>query len=147
MKMKGLIKLLCMMVLAVSAGTAQAEKIIGGPKGGRLLESEGIRAEFFVEKDHTVNITFYDKDLKKVPAATQVVTATAEAPSGKTKIEFEKKGDELVSKTPLPEGHDYNVVVQIKADEAAKPKNFRVPFEMSMCKECGRAEYACTCDE
>lgn len=34
--------------------------------GGRLLENESPRAEFFVEKDKTVTITFYDKDLKAV---------------------------------------------------------------------------------
>ena len=30
------------------------------------------------------------------------------------RIEFEKKGDVLVSKTKLPEGDGYNVVVQFK---------------------------------
>jgi hypothetical protein len=126
---------------------ALAEKIVAGPKGGRLLESEGIKAEFFVEKDHTVNIVFYDDALKKVPAESQIVTATAETPAGKTKLEFLKKGDELVSTTPLPEGHGYTVVVQIKRGIEAKPKNFRIPLELATCGGCDRAEYACTCDE
>jgi hypothetical protein len=135
------------LLIASSVATAHAEKIVGGPKGGRLLEGDGMRAEFFVEKDHTVNITFYDETLKKVPATSQSATAIAEAPSGKQKLEFERKGDELVSKSSLPEGHGYNVVVQLKANETAKPKNFRIPFEMSLCGGCNRAEYACTCDE
>jgi hypothetical protein len=127
--------------------SALAEKILAGPKGGRLLEAEGLKAEFFVEKDHTINISFYDEGLKKVPAESQVVTATAEAPSGKTKLEFQKKGDDLVSSTPLPDGHGYTVVVQIKQNIEAKPKNFRIPLDTTTCGGCGRAEYACTCDE
>jgi CheY-like chemotaxis protein len=122
-----------------------ADKIVGGPKGGRLLENEAPRAEFFVEKDHTVTITFYDAALKVVPPGDQVVTATAEAKSGKAKLEFEKKGDTLVSKTALPEGDGYNVVVQIKAKPDAKPQNFRVKFDTGTCGECKRAEYACIC--
>jgi hypothetical protein len=122
-----------------------ADQIIGGPKGGRLLENHAPRAEFFVEKDRTVAITFYDAALKALPPGEQVVTAVAEPKSGKVKMEFEKKGDTLVSKTPLPEGNGYNVVVQIKAKPDAKPQNFRIKCDTGTCGECKRPEYACTC--
>ena len=122
-----------------------ADKIIGGPKGGRLLENQAPRAEFFVEKDRTVTITFYDAALKALPPGEQVVTAVAEPKSGKMKLEFEKKGDALVSKTPLPEGDGYNVVVQIKARPDARPQNFRIKYDTGTCGECKRPEYACTC--
>ena len=135
------------LTLFLYAIPAQAEKIVGGPKGGRMLEAEDFRAEFFVEKDHTVNLVFYDQDLKKIPVTTQTASAVAEAPSGKVKLEFDKKNDEFVSKSPLPEGHGYNVVVQLRGSEAGKLKNFRIPFETSTCGGCNRAEYACTCDE
>jgi hypothetical protein len=85
--------------------------------------------------------------MKAQPASTEVITATAEAPSGKVKIEFEKKGDLLVSKTKLPEGEGYQVVLQAKADPEAKTKNFRIKLQTHTCKGCGNAEYACTCDE
>lgn len=133
--------------LLVGATNVWAEKIVGGPKGGRLLEADGLKAEFFVEKDRTVTVTFYDEGLKKVPVTTQSVTAIAEAPTGKTTIELAKKNDELVSAQPLPEGDGYNVVVRIRAAEGSPPKNFRIPLETHTCGECGRAEYACTCDE
>ena len=138
-----------MAVAALIFGVSQvhAEKITPGPKGGRLLENESPRAEFFVEKDKTVTITFYDKDLKPVSPGEQVVTAIAEGKNGKTKIEFEKKGDVLVSKTPLPEGDDYNVVVQLRAKPEAKPQNFRIKYNSAVCGKCKRAEYACICDE
>ena len=82
-----------------------------------------------------------------VDVAGQVVTATAEAPSGKTKLEFEKKGNLLVSKAQLPAGEGYIVVVQVRTTADAKSKNFRIPLILHTCKGCNNAEYACVCDE
>jgi len=75
-------------------------------------------------------------------------SATAEAPSGKTKLEFAKKGDLFVSTTKLPEGEGYQVVVQAKSTPDAKTKNFRIKLQLHICGgPCGNPEYACTCDE
>ena len=126
---------------------AADKKHLGGPKGGRLLEKTEPRAEFIVEKDHTVSITFYDSALKPVPATAQTVTVIADAKDGKAKMEFERKGDALVSKTKMPEGDGYNVVVQFKQTAEAKPQNFRFKLDLGICGACKRAEYACTCDE
>lgn len=121
---------------------------IGGPKGGRVLEGTKPKAEFFIEKDRKVSITFYDDALKQVvPASDQVVTAVAEAKGGKKTLEFEKKDGVLVSKTALPEGEGYNIVVQVRDSATAKPQNFRVKLETHICGGCSRQEYACTCDE
>lgn len=131
-----------------AAVSLHAAKVVGGPKGGRILENTEPRAEFFVEKDKTVTITFYDAALKPVPATGQSVAVVADTKDGKKqKLEFEKKGDVLVSKTSLPEGDGYNVVVQYKASTDAKPQNFRFKYQAHTCGECKRAEYACTCDE
>lgn len=146
--MKHLLKIVTTILLLHSTAlSAFAEKQTPGPKGGKLLENDAPRAEFFVEKDHTVTITFYDDSLKAVPHASQVVTATAEAKDGKAKLEFDKKGDVLVSKSPLPHGDGYNIVVQLKKDPSAKPQNFRIKYDTHICGECSRVEYACTCDE
>jgi hypothetical protein len=118
----------------------------GGPKGGRLLDKTEPHAEFVIEKDRSVSIHFYDHDLKPVAATTQSVTVQADAKTGKTKLDFEKKGDSLVSKTKLPEGEGYNLVVQLKQTAEAKPQNFRIKLDLSTCGECKRAEYACTCE-
>ena len=118
---------------------------MGGPKGGRLLEKTEPRAEFFVEKDKSVTVTFYNAGLKPVAAAAQSVTVIAETKTDKATLEFEKKGDVLVSKTKLPEGDGYNLVVQFKQSAAARPQNFRFSLDTHTCGGCQRAEYACTC--
>lgn len=116
------------------------------PKGGRLLDKTEPHAEFVVEKDRTATINFYNDDMKPVAATTQAVTVIADAKSGKETLQFEKKGDSLVSKTKLPEGEGYNVVVQFKAKPDAKVQNLCFKLEMHTCGECKRAEYACICD-
>jgi hypothetical protein len=135
------------LLAGLCAAGAADKKHLGGPKGGRLLEKTEPKAEFFLEKDHTATITFYDAALKPVPAGEQAVTVIADAKEGKQKVAFEKKGEVLVSKGKLPEGDGYNLVVQLKERADAKPQNFRFKLETHMCETCKRAEYACICDE
>jgi len=116
------------------------------PKGGRLLEKTEPHAEFVVEKDRQVSIHFYNDKLKPVPATTQQVVVIADAKSGKARLEFELKGDALVSKSKLPEGDGYNVIVQFKQAPDAKPMNLRFKLDLQICGGCKRAEYGCTCD-
>jgi hypothetical protein len=127
------------------AGSDHDHKVVGGSKGGRLLEGTAPRAEFFIEKDNTVTIAFYDDALKPVAATEQIVTVIAKAQGSKSTIDFEKKGDVLVSKTPLPDEHALNLVVQFKQTAEAKPVNFRFVYEDHICGQCKRAEYACIC--
>lgn len=135
---------LCAGLLAVHAAD---KKHLGGPKGGRLLEKTEPKAEFYLEKDHTVTITFYDAGLKPTPVAGQSVVVIADAKEGKATVEFEKKGDVLASKTKLPEGDGYGIVVQFRQNAEARPQNFRFKLETHTCNGCKRPEYACTCDE
>jgi len=145
--MKNIHKLtLGIIALAVSA-VALLAKPIPGPKGGRILTTDAPHVEFFVEKDRTVTVSFYDKALKPLALSGQVVSATAEAKSGKVNLAFAEKGGALVSKTALPEGDDYTVVVQVRDNASARPKNYRVLFHDEVCGECKRAEYACVCDD
>lgn len=125
----------------------EAKEVEAGPRRGRLLATDYPRPEFFVEKDHTVSVKFYDKDKKVVNPTDQKVTVIASG-KAKAKLELEKKGDALVSKEKLPEGDGYNLVVQVKADAESKSKNFRFAFLNHTCGgTCGNPEYACTCDE
>ncbi len=144
--MKTLLNLLVIVALTTSSAFADA-KVKAGPRKGLLLELGSKQAEFLVEKDRSISIAVYDAALKAQPATNEIITATAEAPSGKVKIDFEIKDGKLVSKTKLPEGEGYQVVLQAKATPEAKTKNFRIKLELYTCKECGNAEYACTCDE
>jgi hypothetical protein len=129
-----------------STPAAPAIKIIPGPKGGRILTTSAPHAEFFVEKDRKVTLTFYDAALKPVALGTQVVTAIAETKEGKVTLAFEATATGLVSKSALPAGDGYTVVVQLRERASATPVNYRVVFHAEICAECKRAEYACTCE-
>lgn len=139
--------LLASVLLTGAAFAEGATKIIPGPKGGHMLTKAAPHAEFFVEKDRKVTVTFYGADLKPVAPADQVVTVIAEAKAGKVKLDMEKKPGGFVSKQPLPEGNKYQVVVQIREKADAKPLNYRLVYNTDMCAECHRQEYACTCDD
>ena len=143
MKLITLAGVLCAGLLTLHA----AEKMEAGPKGGRILEKTVPRAEFFVQKDRTVSIYFYDVTGKPVAPSNQNVSVIADGNSGKQKLEFEKKGMELASRNQLPEGNGYNVVVQFKRAADARPQNYRFKLDMSTCGGCKLAEYACTCHE
>ncbi len=117
----------------------------GGPKGGRLLENTQPHAEFFVAKDKTVSITFYDDAMKPIAPAGQSAVLLVDTNGNKTKLEFEQKGDMLVTTGSLPEGENHNIVLQYKANADAKPRNFRMALDGKTCPDCDRAEYACIC--
>jgi hypothetical protein len=112
----------------------------------RLLDKTEPHAELVAEKVQTVTIYFYSDETKPVIASTQNVTFVADAKGGKATLEFEKKGDSLVSRTRLPEGEGYNVVVQFKQTAEAKPLNLRFKLDMHTCGGSKPAEYACICD-
>ena len=137
---------MCVGLLTVNAAEKHDHKHKATPKGGRLLDKTEPHAEFVVEKDRSVTINFYSEEMKPVAVTTQNVTVIADAKSGKAKLEFEKKGDVLVSKSKLPEGDGYNVVVQFRQAADAKPVNLRFKLDMNTCGECKRAEYGCICD-
>jgi hypothetical protein len=141
------------LILFAIASTAFAEKEhshdkpIPGPKGGRILEVEGGHAEFFVQPDNKVSITFYDSEMKPAAPDEQVVKVVAEAPSGKTTLDFEKSGDAFVSSSARPEGEGYRIVLQIKPTSDAKAQNFRIEYHTEICGECNHPEYACICPD
>lgn len=134
------------LALPAFAAEKDGHKHKATPKGGRLLDKTEPHAEFVAEKDRTVTINFYNEEMKPVAATTQTVTVIADGKSGKETLQFEKKGDVLVSKTKLPEGDGYNVVVQFKQTAEAKPQNIRFKLDTHICGGCKRAEYGCTCD-
>src|ERR1041384_6802920 len=139
-----LVSLLCLGLLNASAANKEH---LAGPRGGRLLEKTEPKAEFLLEKDRTATIAFYDAALKPVPATAQLVSVIAETKTGKERVEFEKKGDVLVSKTKFPEGDSLPLVIQFKQTVDSRPQNLRFKLDTATCGGCKRAEYACICDE
>ena len=136
---------LCVGLFTANAATKHEHSHKPTPKGGRLLDKTKPHAEFVVEKDRSVTIHFYNDDMKPVAVSSQIVSVITDLKGTKTKLEFEKKGDSLVSKTKLPEGDGYNVVVQFKQTIEAKPVNLRFKMDLTTCAECKRVEYACIC--
>lgn len=145
--MKTIRKIILTSFALLATAVAFAAKPIPGPKGGKIVTTEAPHVEFFVGKDRSVIVSFYDKDMKPVTPAGQVVSAVAEAKTGKVTLAFTAKDGALVSTAPLPEGDGYRVVVQVRDTAQAKPTNYRVEFHDEVCGECKRAEYACICDE
>lgn len=138
--------LLSLAVALCAAALVHAEKIVGGPQGGRLLETEPARAEFVVSAERKAEVRFYDAALKPTAPTTQAVTVTAEPASGRAKLEVVKTEFGFATKEALPAGDPYRVVVQVRATPEAKPQNFRVDLVLGHCGGCNRAEYACTCE-
>jgi hypothetical protein len=134
-----------MALMVLCAVTVQAG-VVGGPRGGKLLENPAPRAEFFVNAERKVEVRFYDAGLTVVPPGEQVVNVIAEAPSGKARLTMQRAGDALISAEALPEGDGYLIVVQLKASPTEKTQNFRLTYHAELCGECQRAEYACTCE-
>jgi hypothetical protein len=132
-------------IMAASAQDKHDHKAVAGPKGGKIVELEKLHAEFFVLADKKVSITFYDEAMKPLAPAGQEIKVIAEAKAGKATLEFEKSGDAFVSKSALPEGDGYRVVLQIKTDATAKSQNFRIDYNPTICGGCKLAEYACAC--
>lgn len=136
----------CLLMVALACVASAGAETVGGPRGGRLLEGAGTRAEFLVNTNRNIEIRFYDAALAPVAPGEQVAGATAETPSGKVPLEFARAGDALVSTAALPEDDGYQVVVWIAPAPGAKARTFRIPLRLETCGECNRAEYACICD-
>lgn len=146
-KIPSLLTCLALVVALPAMAADEAKEVEAGKRGGRLLATKNPRPEFFVEKDHTVSVKFYDEDGKVVEPAGQQVTVIATGDE-KKKLQLEKKDDALVSTEPLPAGDGYGLVVQIRSDADSRPENFRFSFLNHICGgTCGNPEYACTCDE
>ncbi len=137
--------LLIAFLLAVTTAFA-SEKTIAGPKGGRMLIADTVRAEFFVTAERRVEVSFYDQTGQPVPSGAASVAITAETAGGRVAVPLVPKDVTLVSAEPLPAGDPYRVVVQVRSALGARPSNFRIELNLHECGGCQRAEYACTCD-
>lgn len=112
---------LCFATLAIAAEKEDKH----GPKGGELLDAKPQQVEFILD-DHQASIALYDAAMNPVPAGEQTAVLWVEAEGKRTKIEFEKQGDLLVAKQPLPEESGDRVMLQIKSAPDAKLQSFKI---------------------
>lgn len=120
-------------------------KKAAGPNGGRVIHSVEPHAEFFVNKDRKVQITFLDDEGKAVAPAGQTVTLTTGSRANPLRLAFVEKDGVLLSDAALPEGNNFPIVLQFRS-VGAKPVTERFTANLSQCPTCAYAEYACICE-
>lgn len=140
-----------LLALLTTAAFAEANhphdhKAAKGPHGGRMMEMGAYHMEFYVNAERRAEVYLFDQSERPVAPSQQTLALIAEAPTGKTKIEFETKGNAFIAKQALPEGKGYNLVLQVKPTTDGKPQNFRIKYNPDLCGECKLAEYACICE-
>lgn len=137
---------ICLALVALLTAPSLAAPATAGPNGGKLLGADPDRAELVIDAKGMLTLTFLDKKLKPIPAGPRTVTLIAQLESGRQVIALELKDGIFVSKDPLPQPDGYTLVLQLRPNAEAKPVNFRVPYQMSLCGGCNLREYACTCE-
>lgn len=120
---------------------AEPAKPATEPRPGRALEAPGVRADFVVQQDRKATVTFVDEAGKPIPRGDRTVTVKVD---GKD-VALEAQPNGFVTKEPLPAKEPAPIIVQIRAKADAKPANFRVTLNTSLCGECKRPEYGCVC--
>jgi hypothetical protein len=145
-------KLLCIAFLLVgfAAGIA-AEKgapvpqVVGGPHGGRLIQSVAPPLELLIRKDRRVEIIALTQELKPAKFTGQLIGVVAGDRRNPTKLEFVTENEKIVSRNALPEGSGYPVSVTIKLSAEGKPVYDRFTLNLAQCTDCRFLEYACVC--
>lgn len=139
-------KLLLILLALTGVTVLHADKVSGGPRGGRLLDASPLKAEFFVNADRKVEVTFLDASFHPIAPDTQAVAVIAEPATGRLSLDMVRTATGFVAKGALPAGEPYRVVVQLRAISDAKPQNFRLDLNLATCGQCQHAEYACICE-
>lgn len=108
---------------------------------GRLLEAPGIRADFLIRPDRKATVSFVDAAGKPVLRGEYTVILKVD---GKD-VALEPEPNGFITKEPLTAKEPAPIIVQLRAAADAKPANFRLTLDTSLCGECKRPEYGCTC--
>jgi hypothetical protein len=117
-----------------------------GPNGGRVITSVEPHLEFFVTEERFVQITFLNDANEVVTPEDQSVSLIGGDRQNPIRLRFVKKGQELVSTEPLPEGNNLPIILSIKRDKASKTVREKFNLNLRDCPTCDYKEYACVCD-
>lgn len=123
-------------------GTAEKEP---GPNGGRIIEGEDFKLEFFVKDDRKVQISFLNDHGEVVSPQDQHISLIGGDRSNPTHLQFEKSGKVLISKDALPKHKNMPTILNVKTSPDANNVRERFNINMSTCPECSLHEYACIC--
>ena len=120
---------------------AEPAKPAADVQPGRRLEAPGLRAQFVIQSDRKASVSFVDEAGKPVARGERTVIVKVD---GKD-VALEPQPNGFITKDPLQAKEPAPIVVQIRASAVAKPTNFRLTLNTSLCGECKRQEYGCTC--
>ncbi len=120
---------------------AEPAKSAADVQPGRRLEAPGLSAQFVIQPDRKAIVSFVDLVGKPVARGERTVIVKVD---GKD-IALEPQPNGFITKDPLQAREPAPIVVQIRASAVAKPTNFRLTLNTSLCGECKRQEYGCTC--
>jgi hypothetical protein len=116
-----------------------------GPNGGRIVEGDNFKLEFFVTDDRKVQISFLNDHGEVVSPKDQIVSLVGGNRADPTRLQFEANGNVLLSKSALPDLKNMPAIPNVKASSGAEPARERFNINMSTCSECSLHEYACIC--
>lgn len=139
------------LILALFAGSSHGaeegsqHRSEPGPNGGRIIEGDGFKLEFFVKEDRNVQISFLDDHGAVVSPGEQTISLVGGDRSNPTRLQFEKQGHVLHSSSALPELPNMPAILTVKVSGTAKAERERFNINMSTCPECSLHEYACIC--
>lgn len=133
------------LLLALCSGLAFGhEGIELGPNQGRIVEfsdNETMHGEI-TEKDGKLRVALLDKDMKPVRVEAQSLVATAGTRQKPAKLEVAKDAEGFAM--PVP-GENEWLILQFKADAAAKLFTARLHYNTKNCEPCSRPEWRCAC--
>ena len=121
------------------------DHIKAGPNKGRMISTVTPQAEFFVQDNGKVKITFFDKEMNVVAPSGQSVSVVSGERISPVELTFTAEGDALVSTEALPAGNNFPTIVAIKSNADAKEVVTRLTLNLSDCSSCSNQEYACEC--
>ena len=135
-------KILLLSLFSIGAlVAAEPAKPAADVQPGRRLEAPGLRAQFVIQSDRKASVSFVDEAGKPVARGERTVIVKVD---GKD-IALEPQPNGFITKDPLQAKEPAPIVVQIRTSAVAKPTNFRLTLNTSLCGECKRQEYGCTC--
>ena len=131
---------------ALSVTGLSHERITVGPDGGRLIMLDSVATPNveFTAKGGSAVVELLDSGREGIEIEGQSLSVVAGKRSSPTRLKAAIVDNKFVA-GPLPEGDDYYIVFRLKETADAKAVTFRLRYDTSVCSECDRVEWMCTC--
>ncbi|MCC5848484.1 MAG: hypothetical protein JJU29_10340 [Verrucomicrobia bacterium] len=112
---------------------------------GRHLSQAGQHFEFRLLPDNRAVVIPLNEKKEALAPGNQEVQLTGGDRSAPVRIAFEKTDVHWISMEALPDVQNMPVVLRV-THAGDRPLFFRFQLDRRICGECGKMEYACSCD-